>query len=137
MPQLIETYTGRKLTPAQYPHDARKAALPFGPNLTVSAGQTIAVNTTTNKGDVYANAGANGTGTWKGFSEYDFTTDANGKVQLGAAAGATVTAASILADSASIFISGTFDPNDLTNFDAAAITQSGAKTLQNGFLRIP
>ena len=137
MPQLIETWTNKRLTPAQYPDEARTEALPFGPSLTVVAGQTIAVSTTTNKGAPYANAGANGTGTAKGLSVYDFTTDANGKVMLGGQAGQVVDANTALSDTAPIFIAGTFDPNDLTNFDAAAQTAMGGRVIGNGFIRIP
>lgn len=137
MPQLIETWTGRRLTPVQYPDEARTASLPMGPNMTVVAGQTLAVSTVTNLGAPYANAGANGTGTAKALSMYDFITDANGKVRLGAPAGQGVDASTALIDAAPVFIAGTFDPNDLTNFDAAAQTAMSGRVIQNGFVRIP
>lgn len=136
MPQTIETFTNRRLTPVQYPQDAWAESLPFGPNLTIVAGQAVAVVTATGKGGAYANGGAGGLGACKGLSMYDFTTDATGKVLLGGT-GNTVDRVTPLLDAAPFFIAGTFDPNDLTNFDATAQGHLGVKVLANGFYRIP
>jgi hypothetical protein len=71
------------LQPAQAPGDARQDAVVWGPNLTILAGDTIAIKTADKLAYRAVVGASDGTEAAKGFSMYSFKTDANGKVYFG------------------------------------------------------
>ena len=129
------------LQPVQRPEDARQDAVAWGPNLTISAGDMIAVKTTDNLCYRYANGGANGLGTPKGFAMYSFKTDANGKVIYGG--NSTPDIRNGMNATSPIWIGGIFDPTELklggvAFANAAAVIAEWAtvRALHQGFVSI-
>lgn len=118
------------LQPAQAPGDARPDAVAWGPNLTILAGDTVAIKTADNLMYRAVVGAADGTQNGKGFAMYSFKTDANGKVFFGS--GADVTAAGNRIQgpwsTAPIFKEGIFDRADL-KVGGVAATQADLVTL--------
>lgn len=77
-----------------------------------------------------------GTQTPVGILIYDVSTDASGNVYFSDSS-AVASASNPANSSAGYYVSGTFDPADLTGWDAGAAVALGATTLPNGYIRIP
>jgi hypothetical protein len=133
------------LQPAQAPGDARQDAVAWGPNLTVLAGDTVAIKTADALMYRAVVGAVDGTQLAKGFSMYSFKTDANGKVFFGSGADVTATASRQQGpwSTAPIWKEGIFDRADLKIGGAAAsqadlLTLFGdrAFVLHQGFIQI-
>jgi hypothetical protein len=134
------------LEPVQQPQDARTDAVQWGPSLSITKGQTIAIKTSDNRAYAYAGtAGTGGLGVFKGFAKYTLTTDTNGAVYLGSAVGSGTNATPSLrlgpTMSAPIYIAGIFAPADLDQTYGTSLVdlhtgKPGASILHNGFVKI-
>lgn len=128
----IATYANNRLTPVQYPEDARWTAGRFDVNLTLARGTVVAAKAATPTllvayDDVTNVAAA-------GFLMYDIKTDANGMVYYGGST--TASPENVPMETAPFYVNGTFDPAELTGLTAAGKTALKARTLQNGFVQI-
>lgn len=136
MPITNSSYSNNRLQPAQWPHDAKHDAMRFGASLTIAKGTLIGVVTATGHGAAYNDALATGVETAVAIAMYDFKTDASGNVYLGDSATATYENVSI-GKTAPVFISGVFNEDDLTGYDAAALADFNGRVLHNGFIYLP
>jgi hypothetical protein len=142
MRTIIETFDMSAIvTPAQQPDRAAIDALQFNINLTVLAGDMIAIRTDNNLADRYAVGGANGTGVASYISKYSFKTDANGQVYFGDTNTPSLRQGPF--STAPCWKSGVFEPADVKIAGVAATaaqidTAFGTKTrkLANGFVDI-
>ena len=136
MPETLQTYDlSNILQPAQFPEDARRAAGKFGASLTLAKGTVLAKKSADGKLYAYDDA-TTAVSTAVGILEYSIKTDASGNVYF------STTSAVAGTDNpphqeASFFEAGTFLATDLTGWDAAAATDLKARTLANGYYRIP
>lgn len=139
MPATIEEFDPSDiLQPVKSPHDARQDAVEWAPNLTIAKGTVVGLITATKRVTAYATAAVDGSGTAVGIAMYSLKTDANGKVYF--VTGATTAVASVRQgphDTAPIWVSGIFDPRELTGWDADAATDLKARTTHDGFYLIP
>lgn len=135
MPTTLETWSNNRLTPAQYPEDARWTAGRFAVSQTIAAGTLLGKVTSGGLLKAYNDANSDGTQTAVGICMYDIVTDSSGNVFLGTSG----TASSLnqpLGKTAPYFVTGTFDTADLTGYDAAGLADLNGKVLANGFIKI-
>src|SRR5687767_10333764 len=138
MPTTLETLTSNPLQPKLWPEDAKTISMnKFSNNLDLAKGTVLGKVTADGKLAAYNNANANGTETAVGILGVDINTDANGNIYF--ADDSAVPSALNTPSKAGVpvFISGCFDTADLVGWDAPAAVDLGAKTLPNGFIRIP
>jgi hypothetical protein len=125
----LATYANNRLTPVQYPEDARWTAGVFDVNLTLARGTVIA-----NKGTNQTLVAFDTTNTASvGLLMYDIKTDANGQVYFGGST--TAGPENVPFDTAPYFVAGTFDVADLTGLDATSRANLNGRLLANGFFK--
>jgi hypothetical protein len=138
MPQALDTISMLGLQPAQFPEDARWTAGRFAPSLTLAAGTLLGKITASGLLAAYADANSDGTQTAVGILKFPIKTDANSRVFFITGSTAAVETDTVHSqNTAPYFISGVFDPADLTGSDAAGLTDLKASTLPSGFIRVP
>jgi hypothetical protein len=138
MPQALDTISMLGLQPAQYPEDARWTAGRFAPSLTLAAGTFVGKITASGLLKNYDNAAVDGSDVAVGILKFPIKTDANSRVFFITGATAAVETDTIHSqNTAPYFISGVFDPADLTGSDAPGLVDLKASTLPSGFIRIP
>jgi hypothetical protein len=138
MPQALDTISMFGLQPAQFPEDARWTAGRFAPNQTLAAGTLLGKITASGLLSAYVDANADGTQTAVGILKFPIKTDANSRVFFITGATAAVETDTIHShNTAPYFVSGVFDPADLTGSDAAGLVDLKASTMPSGFIRIP
>lgn len=137
MPREVENYTNNVLTPAQYPENARTAAIAMAPDLALAAGTVLGIITADNVGAEYATANVDGTGTASALLMVDIVTDADGRVSMVGDIADPMAHNYQSNNTAPVFVKGVFDPADLIGWDADAAADMGAKLLPNGFIDIP
>ena len=115
--------------PAQKPGDARPNAVAWGANLSVSAGDVIAVKTADSLCYPAVVGGTGGLGVGVGFSMYTFQTDASGRVFFGSG-GTNESWGNTPFTTAPIWESGTFFPAQLKiSGSSSAATVANLQTL--------
>ena len=136
MPQALETFApgSRICIPKQYPEDARWTAGRFTASQSLAAGTLVGKVTATGLLSAYNNANVNGTETAVGILMYSIDVDASGNVFLGGSAVAS-SMNQPTGKTAPYYVSGTFDPADITGEDAAGITDLNGITLANGYIK--
>lgn len=134
-PTTISTPTVDRLQPAAYPEDARTYAVQMAPNLNLAKGTVVGKITASGLISEYDNTNDDGTETAVGILVHDVQTDADGNVFYGSSAVASIS--NPARQSTPIYTSGTFNPSNLTGWDANAVTDLGARTLVSGDVLIP
>lgn len=138
MPQTLDSITPGGIQPAMDPHDARWSAVRVAPSLTLAAGTVLGKKTADGLMYAYVTGAADGTDVAAGILKHDIKTDANGRVFLISGSTAAVETETIKSQQTAVmYYAGTFDPADVLLEDAAALTDWGARTLWNGFIRLP
>lgn len=135
MPVTLDTFAYSGLQPVINPQDARKEAIQLGVSLTLAKGTLLGKRTSNGLHYAYNDALTDGTQTAVGILEFDVVTDADGNHYLGT--NAVASQFNMPHRDASMFTCGTFDPTELTGWDAAAATDLKARTLSNGYYLIP
>lgn len=120
------------LMPDQDPHLAVQDAVAWGPSLTITKGQAIAIKTSDKLTYAYNNGNADGTEVCKGVAVYSLMTDAQGRVFYGGST--TANRDNTPCDTSPVWIHGVFIPAKLTGVDAAAQVDLGARLRPNGFM---
>lgn len=134
MPVALEVFSNNRLTPVQYPEDARWTAGRFAASQTLAAGTVLGKLTAGGLLTDYDNAAADGSETAVGLLMYDITVDASGNVFLGTSSTVSAIHRSI-GLTAPYFVAGTFDTADLTGYNAAGLTDLNGRVLPNGFIK--
>lgn len=128
---LITTYSNQKLLPAKNAPAIAEDAYVFAASLNVVRGTILGQITTGKKWALYNAGNSDGTEKAKAIAEYDFTTDASGKVSYTSTASQTTGNEFGLFDlTAPVYIAGTFNTDELniggvTGITAAALTDMG------------
>ena len=134
MPTTLEVYSNDRLTPAQYPEDARKTAGKLGVSLTLAAGTVLGKRTSNGLLYAYNDALTDGTNVAVGILEYATKTDSSGNAFFGDST--TASSLNVPHQTVPYFVSGTFDTADLTGYDAAALADLNGRVLASGFIKI-
>lgn len=125
----LSAFANNRLTPVQYPEDARWTAGVFEVSQTIARGTVVA-----NKGTNQVLVPFDATNTAAvGLLMYDIKTDSAGKVYLGGSTNAA--ANNIPTETAPYYVGGTFDPADLTGLDATSRANLNGRLLANGFFK--
>jgi hypothetical protein len=109
MPVTAITAALNMLQPVQRPEDARQDACKFKASITLIAGQSVGIKTSTGLAEAMVPGASDGTQNFVGFSMYDFTTDSSGKVLFNGTTANWINSA----NTAPIWVTGIFDPADV------------------------
>lgn len=119
----VDTYLNDPLLPVVTDPQAVEMPVQFAASQNLTKGTVMAQNSVSGLWVPYVNAGANGTGTPRGFLKDTITVDANGKVSF---SNVTPEKEGQVYDTATIYITGVFKRGELgANFDAGAQTALG------------
>lgn len=126
----LSSYANNRLTPVQYPEDARWTAGVFDVSQTLARGTVLAPKGTNQV--LVAFDGATNTAAC-GFLMYDIRTDAAGKVYYGGSTNAAEN--NIPMETAPYYVAGTFDVTELTGLDATSRANLNGRLLANGYFK--
>lgn len=110
MPTTLITQALNMVQPVQCPQDARQDAVRFKASITMTAGQSFGIKTSTGLAEALVPGASDGTQNFCGIVMYDFTTDSSGNAMFnGTTANWTNTAHALVP----VWVCGIFDPADL------------------------